>query len=93
MHWFLEEVSSILEDRGASYPSYSEEAEKISKVWSALYPQYAIPPRMVPRFMMIVKQVRDSGSQKDDHLVDLVGYTTKAAEMGHEPSLAKKPQQ
>ncbi len=63
------------------YPPYADEAEKISKVWNALYPNNPMPPRLIPRFMVVLKMVRDSGSQRDDHLYDMVGYVAKAYEM------------
>lgn len=80
MRKFLKQVDDILSQREKAYPPYLDEAEKVATIWNTLYPNQPMTSRLVPRFMVVLKLVRDSGSQKDDHLIDIVGYITKAYE-------------
>lgn len=81
MRDFLRHVDETLKAREASYPPYAVESEKIAKIWNTLYEGRPMTAELVPRFMVVLKLVRDSGSANDDHLIDIVGYITKAAEM------------
>lgn len=80
MRDFLKQVEETLQKRETAYPPYGDEAAKISAIWNILYSDKPMTRSLVPRFMIILKLVRDSGSQKDDHLIDMVGYITKAYE-------------
>lgn len=78
---FLQRVEDTLKERESKYPAYATEAEKIAKIWETLYPNSPMTSLLVPRFMVVLKLVRDSGSSSDDHLIDAVGYIAKAMEM------------
>lgn len=83
MRDFLKQVEATLSKREKVYPPYRDEAQKISEIWNILYPNRPMEPQLVPRFMVVLKLVRDSGSDSHDHLIDVVGYIAKADEMRH----------
>jgi hypothetical protein len=74
---FLDSVKATLTDRATTYPPYSEEAEKVAKIWNALKPGTGLSREDVALFMLIVKLVRLGAGNSPDSLVDLVGYAAR----------------
>lgn len=79
---FLDSVKATLTERATTYPPYSDEAYKVSLIWSALQDHKAISPQDVAELMLIVKLVRHAGGNSPDSLVDLVGYAARLHGMG-----------
>lgn len=78
---FLYDVLDTLKERATTYPAYSQEAQRVSLIWSTLYPASPITPAQVPAFMMVVKMVRLAEGNSPDSLTDLVGYAARQASM------------
>lgn len=74
---FLDGVKETLTERAITYPPYSEEAEKVAAIWTALNPTRPLHPGDIPSLMMITKLVRLGSGNTQDSLTDLCGYAAR----------------
>jgi hypothetical protein len=81
---FLDSVKATLTERAKSYPPYSEEADNISAVWSALHKDKCLSAQEVAELMLVMKLVRYSAGNTPDSLTDLVGYAARIRGMGND---------
>lgn len=78
---FLDSVKATLLERAGTYPPYSEEAEKVARIWNALKPGAGMSREDVALFMAVVKLVRASAGNSPDSWTDLVGYAARVRGM------------
>lgn len=77
----LDEVRTILSDRGAIYGSSRSNHERIAELWSAYYGSY-ISPMQVAAMQLLVKISRLSETPNHkDSVKDIIGYAVIYSEL------------
>ena len=76
----LDAAKQIVDERGKDYGDSQKSFERIAKFWSA-YKNVEITPKNVAAMMILLKISRWVTSDKQDTLLDIVGYAECAAKL------------
>jgi len=77
---YLNEARATIQDRGLDYGHPSDNMQRTASLWSA-YLEVPINDYQVAMCMALVKIARSMESAKTDTYVDLVAYTSLAAQL------------
>ncbi len=70
---FIEEMKSILVDRGADYGSRRKNFQNIATMWSIILDQ-PVTARQVALCMITMKAAREVAGPKHDSMIDVANY-------------------
>jgi hypothetical protein len=71
---FLDEIATILTQRGSIYGSSATNHERISELWSAYYGDYISPMQVsIMQLLVKVSRLAETANHKDS-VKDIIGY-------------------
>jgi hypothetical protein len=71
---FLDEIATILTQRGSIYGSSTTNHERISELWSAYYGDYISPMQVsIMQLLVKVSRLAETANHKDS-VKDIIGY-------------------